>query len=193
MQESKTRITASIAFALSTLCVMASPSSSQARLAREVQFGKIETPVDVPLIRQSTSTNCGLASLAMLLTYFSESPVSLAQLEQTGALLHHDSANRRSRDGYSVGELQALARTYGVSLSTERVTSLKLRRLQYPLLAWIDLGGNGHFTVVQSLSDTNVVLADPTRGYLKLGPATWSRLWLKGPTGIVLYVSGKTP
>jgi ABC-type bacteriocin/lantibiotic exporter with double-glycine peptidase domain len=172
---------------------MASPSSSQARLAKEVQFGKIETPVDVPLIRQSTSTNCGLASLAMLLTYFSESPVSLAQLEQTGALLHYDSANRRSRDGYSVGELQALARAYGVSLSTERVTSPKLRRLQYPLLAWIDLGGNGHFTVVQSLSDTKVVLADPTRGYLKLGPATWSRLWLKGPTGIVLYVSGKSP
>ena len=101
---------------------MASPSSSQARLAKEVQFGKIETPVDVPLIRQSTSTNCGLASLAMLLTYFSESPVSLAQLEQTGALLHHDSAIRRSKDGYSVGELQALARAYGVSLSTERVT-----------------------------------------------------------------------
>ena len=172
---------------------MASPSSSQARLAKEVQFGKIETPVDVPLIRQSTSTNCGLASLAMLLTYLSESPVSLAQLEQTGALLHHDSAIRRSKDGYSVGELQALARAYGVSLSTERVTSLKLRRLQYPLLAWIDLGGNGHFTVVQSLSDTKVVLADPTRGYLKLGPATWSRLWLKGPTGIVLHVSGKYP
>ena len=59
------------------------------------------------------------------------------------------------------------------------------------LLAWIDLGGNGHFTVVQSLSDTKVVLADPTRGYLNLGPATWSRLWLKGPTGIFLYVSGK--
>ena len=174
---------------------MASPSSSQVPLAKEVQFGNIEAPVDVPLIRQSTSTNCGLASLAMVLTYFSESSVSLAQLEQTGALLHHQSANRRSRDGYSVGELQALARAYayGVSLSTERVTSRKLRRLQYPLLAWIDLGGNGHFTVVQSLSDTEVVLADPTRGYLKLGPATWSRLWLKGPTGIVLHVSGKYP
>ena len=193
MQESKARITASIAFALGTLCVMVSPSSSQARLAKEVQFGNIESPVDVPLIRQSTPTNCGLASLAMLLTYFSESPVSLAQLEQTGALLHHDSANSRSRDGYAVGELQALARAYGVSLSTERVTSLELRTLQYPLLAWIDLGVNGHFTVVQSLNDTKVVLADPTRGYVKLGPATWSRLWLKGPTGIVLYVSGKGP
>jgi ABC-type bacteriocin/lantibiotic exporter with double-glycine peptidase domain len=107
--------------------------------------------------------------------------------------LHHDSANSRSRDGYAVGELQALARAYGVSLSTERVTSLELRTLQYPLLAWIDLGVNGHFTVVQSLNDTKVVLADPTRGYVKLGPATWSRLWLKGPTGIVLYVSGKGP
>ena len=31
-------------------------------------------------------------------------------------------------------------------------------------------------------------LADPTRGYLRLGKAMWDRLWLKGATGIVLFV-----
>ena len=41
----------------------------------------------VPLILQSNASNCGLASLAMLLSYYSQKPVSLASLEHTATIL----------------------------------------------------------------------------------------------------------
>lgn len=142
----------------------------------------------VPLILQSNASNCGLASLAMLLSYYSQEPVSLASLERTAAILLSASSQRWKTEGYSIGELQSLASAYGISLRAARIGAAELQSLAFPLLAWIDLGSNGHFTVVQSFEGGEASLADPTRGYLRLGKATWDRLWLKGATGIVLFV-----
>ena len=143
---------------------------------------------EVPLILQSNTSNCGLASLAMLLSYHLETPVSLASLEHTATTLLNARSQRWKDEGYSVGELQSLARVYGLSIRATRVGVAELPSLSFPLLAWIDFGTNGHFTVVQSFERGEASLADPTRGYLKLGKAMWERLWLKGATGIVLYV-----
>ena len=142
----------------------------------------------VPLILQSNASNCGLASLAMLLSYYLQKPVSLASLERTATILLSASSQRWKTEGYSVGELQSLASAYGISLRAARIGTAELQSLTFPLLAWIDLGSNGHFTVVQFFEADEASLADPTRGYLRFGKATWDRLWLKGATGIVLFV-----
>lgn len=142
----------------------------------------------VPLILQSNASNCGLASLAMLLSYYSQKPVSLASLERTATILLSANSQRWETEGYSIGELQSLASAYGISLRAARIGAAELQSLTFPLLAWIDLGSNGHFTVVQSFEDGEASLADPTRGYLRLGKAMWDRLWHKGATGIVLFV-----
>ena len=142
----------------------------------------------VPLILQSSASNCGLASRAMLLSYYSHKPVSLASLERTAAILLSASSQRWKTEGYSIGELQSLASAYGISLRAARIGTAELQSLTFPLLAWIDLGSNGHFTVVQFFEVDEASLADPTRGYLRLGKAMWDRLWLKGATGIVLFV-----
>ena len=142
----------------------------------------------VPLILQTNASNCGLASLAMLLSYYSHKPVSLASLERTAAILLSASSHRWKTEGYSIGELQSLASAYGISLRAARIGAAELQSLTFPLLAWIDLGSNGHFTVVQSFEGGEASLADPTRGYLRLGKAMWDRLWHKGATGIVLFV-----
>lgn len=142
----------------------------------------------VPLILQSNASNCGLASLAMLLSFYSQKPVSLASLERTATILLSANSQRWKTEGYSIGELQSLASAYGISLRAARIGAAELQSLTFPLLAWIDLGSNGHFTVVQSFEDCEASLADPTRGYLRLGKAMWDRLWHKGATGIVLFV-----
>ena len=142
----------------------------------------------VPLILQSNASNCGLASLAMLFSYYSQKPVSLASLERTATILLSASSQRWKTEGYSIRELQSLASAYGISLRAARIGAAELQSLAFPLLAWIDLGSNGHFTVVQSFEGGEASLADPTRGYLRLGKAMWDRLWLKGATGIVLFV-----
>ena len=147
-----------------------------------------DTQQKVPLTLQTNSSNCGLASLAMLLSYYSQKPVSLASLERTAAILLSASFNRWKTEGYSVGELKTLASAYGMSLRAARIGPAELQSLTFPLLAWVNLGSNGHFTVVQSFEGGEASLADPTRGYLRLGKATWDRLWLKGATGIVLFL-----
>ena len=142
----------------------------------------------VPLILQTNASNCGLASLAMLLSHYLQKPVSLASLERTATILLSASSQRWKTEGYSIGELQSLASAYGISLRGARIGAAELQSLTFPLLAWIDLGSNGHFTVVQSFEGGEASLADPTRGYLRLGKAMWDRLWHKGATGIVLFV-----
>ena len=142
----------------------------------------------VPLILQTKASNCGLASLAMLLSHYLQKPVSLASLERTATILLSASSQRWKTEGYSIGELQSLASAYGISLRAARIGAAELQSLTFPLLAWIDLGNNGHFTVVQSFEGGEASLADPTRGYLRLGKAMWDRLWHKGATGIVLFV-----
>jgi len=148
----------------------------------------IQSKPSVPLILQTNASNCGLASLAMLLSFYSETSVSLATLERTAAILLNATSQIWKDEGYSVRELQSLARAYGLSVRAARVGAAELPLLSFPLLAWIDFGSNGHFTVVQSVERGVASLADPTRGYLKLSETVWEQLWLKGATGIVLYV-----
>lgn len=147
-----------------------------------------DTQRKVPLILQTNASNCGLASLAMLLSHYLQKPVSLASLERTATILLSASSQRWKTEGYSIGELQSLASAYGISLRAARIGTAELQSLTFPLLAWIDLGRNGHFTVIQFFEADEASLADPTRGYLRLGKAMWDRLWLKGATGIVLFV-----
>lgn len=142
----------------------------------------------VTLIRQSNPSHCGLAALAMLLSYYSGVQVSLASLEQTAAFLLSESAHKWETQGFSVGELQTLAKAFGIPIYADRVSLEELSSLPLPLMAWINTGNNGHFTVVQSWQRHTVSLADPSRGYLRLGQPLWERLWLKGTTGIVLVV-----
>ena len=143
----------------------------------------------VPLILQTNPSNCGLASLAMLLSYYLEAPISLESLERAAATLLNASSARWKSEGFSVGELKSLASAYGITIQAARIDAAKLQTLNFPLLAWIDPGSGGHFTVIQSFEGGEVSLADPTRGYFRIGEAMWDRLWLKSATGIVLFVN----
>ena len=143
----------------------------------------------VPLILQTNPSTCGLASLAMLLSYYLEAPISLESLERAAATLLNESSARWKTEGFSVGELKSLASAHGITIQAARIDAAKLQTLNFPLLAWIDPGSGGHFTVIQSFEGGEVSLADPTRGYFRIGKALWDRLWLKGATGIVLFVS----
>ena len=125
----------------------------------------------------------------MLLSYYLEAPISLESLERAAATLLNASSARWKSEGFSVGELKSLASAYGITIQAARIDAAKLQTLNFPLLAWIDPGSGGHFTVIQSFEGGEVSLADPTRGYFRIGKALWDHLWLKGATGIVLFVN----
>ena len=89
----------------------------------------------IPLILQSNASNCGLASLAMLISYYSQKPVSLASLERTAVILLSASSKTWKSKGYSIGDLQSLASAYGISLRAARIGAAELQSLTFPLLA----------------------------------------------------------
>ena len=143
-------------------------------------------PVMVPVIRQTSSIDCGLAALAMLLRDEASITTSVAALDNLATVLVDPTTSRHRREGYSVGELQTLAGAFAHSLLAQNLTLEAFYKRSFPLIAWIDPGNGGHFTLVEEVTPTSIALADPTRGRLAISPQTWRGLWLQETTGIVL-------
>lgn len=140
----------------------------------------------LPVIRQTSSIDCGLAALAMLLRDKASITTSVAALDNLAAVLVDPTTARHRREGYSVSELQTLAGAFAQSLQARNLTLEAFYKRSFPLIAWIDPGNGGHFTLVEEVTATSIALADPTRGRLAIPPQTWRELWLQETTGIVL-------
>ena len=143
-------------------------------------------PLLLPVIRQTSSIDCGLAALAMLLRDKASITTSVAALDSLAAVLIDPRTARHRREGYSVSELQTLAGAFAYSLQARNLTLEAFYTSSFPLIAWIDTGNGGHFTLVEEVTATSIALADPTRGRLAIPPQTWRELWLQETTGIVL-------
>ena len=143
-------------------------------------------PLLLPVIRQTSSIDCGLAALAMLLRDKASITTSVAALDSLAAVLVDPMTARHRREGYSVSELQTLAGAFAHSLQARNLTLEAFYTSSFPLIAWIDPGNGGHFTLVEEVTATSIALADPTRGRLAIPSNTWRELWLQETTGIVL-------
>ena len=143
-------------------------------------------PLLLPVIRQTSSIDCGLAALAMLLRDKASITTSVAALDSLAAVLVDPMTARHRREGYSVSELQTLAGAFAYSLQARNLTLEAFYKRSFPLIAWIDPGNGGHFTLVEAVTATSIALADPTRGRLAIPSKTWRELWLQETTGIVL-------
>ena len=138
------------------------------------------------VIRQTSSIDCGLAALAMLLRDKASITTSVAALDNLAAVLVDPTTARHRREGYSVSELQTLAGAFAQSLQARNLTLEAFYKRSFPLIAWIDPRNGGHFTLVEEVTATSIALADPTRGRLAIPPQTWRELWLQETIGIVL-------
>ena len=143
-------------------------------------------PLLLPVILQTSSIDCGLAALAMLLRDKASITTSVAALDSLAAVLVDPMTARHRREGYSVSELQTLAGAFAHSLKARNLSLEAFYTSSFPLIAWIDPGNGGHFTLVEEVTATSIALADPTRGRLAIPSNTWRELWLQETTGIVL-------
>ena len=108
------------------------------------------------------------------------------RLGNLAAVLVDPTTERHRREGYSVSELQTLAGAFAHSLQARNLTIEAFYKRSFPLIAWIDPGSGGHFTLVEEATETSIALADPTRGRLAISSQAWRELWLQQTTGIVL-------
>ena len=142
--------------------------------------------VMAPVILQTSPIDCGLAALAMLLRDKASITTSVTALDNLAGVLIDPSTTRHRREGYSVMELQTLTAAFAHSLKARNLTFEAFYKRSFPLIAWIDPGNGGHFTLVEEVTATSIALADPTRGRLAIPPHIWRELWLRDKTGIVL-------
>ncbi len=105
----------------------------------------------VPLHFQTQSTECGLASMGMILAHFGRH-VELDTLRRISGV---------SRDCVDAKDLLRIADHYGLSARVVRTEPERLSRLGFPLVVFTDFI---HFTVVEALDDRTVQIADPGFG-----------------------------
>ena len=92
----------------------------------------------VPVVRQQTATECGLACLAMVLAHYG-CRTTLRALRDTVDI---------GRDGASLRTLVALARSAGMDTHAYRAPAAKLTELPLPLvLHWED----AHYVVLERI------------------------------------------
>lgn len=105
----------------------------------------------VPVVMQMEATECGAASLAMVLAYFGRwLPLEQVRLD-CGV----------GRDGSNAGNLLKAARTYGLKAQGYRCSLDGVKRMSFPLIVHWNFN---HFVVLCGFKKEQAVLCDPGRG-----------------------------
>src|SRR6266516_803826 len=126
-------------------------------------------PRRVPVLLQMTTTECGAACLAMVLSYFGRRTRVSECSDSLGA----------SRDGLSAHTLAQGARKYGLRVKAYSLEPAALEHLALPAIAhW----AFNHFVVVERWSPKRVDIIDPGCGRRRLSPEEFDKEF----TGVVL-------
>jgi ABC-type bacteriocin/lantibiotic exporter with double-glycine peptidase domain len=125
----------------------------------------------VPVILQLNAVECGLACLAMVLSYFGRQTTLSECRRLTSA----------GRDGISAGALVKLAKAFGLRARGLSVAIDGLATLGQPVIAhW----GFDHFVVVEWIAQDLVGIVDPGRGRREVSHDEFSRQY----TGVILFL-----
>jgi NHLM bacteriocin system ABC transporter peptidase/ATP-binding protein len=127
-----------------------------------------------PTILQMEVTECGVASLAMVLAYYGRW-ISLEELRVTCGV---------SRDGCRADTLIRAARRYELACNAFRAEPEQLARVPMPCILHWEFN---HFVVLEGLTKRHAYLNDPAVGRRRI---TWAEL-SAGFTGVVLAMRPK--
>ena len=125
--------------------------------AQKTSSELVTTPkrVKVPTMLQQAATECGAASLGMVLAHYG--------LWKTLDELRHELGV--DRDGASAQEVADGAESLGLAVSGSRVSTKDLGKLSLPAILWWN---RCHFLVLEGASHGLVHLNDPSRGRVTL-------------------------
>lgn len=114
---------------------------------------------DVPITRQRTAKDCGLAAVATL------ARLLRVDLPDYGVLLRQYPPRAY---GHSLDDLARIASDFGVRLDAVRVTTAGLDAIPLPAIVHLR---SDHFVVIVDRAPLSWQIADPAKGVLRLQPA----------------------
>ncbi len=115
----------------------------------------------VPLILQSEITECGLASLCMLINYYG-SAVDLTSLRKE---------NEIPLSGMSALDIKNIAKKYGLKATVYRLDIQDIYTLKLPVILHWDMN---HFVVLTKIKKNSLTIHDPSQGKIKLSKSEFS-------------------
>lgn len=124
---------------------------------------------NVPVVMQMEATECGAASLTMILAYYGRW-MPLSQMRYECGV---------SRDGSSMKNIASAARNFGLVPHAYKIEPQDLNELTLPCICHWEFN---HFIVITGVSGDTVYINDPARGRLKMPISEFDR----GMTGVVM-------
>lgn len=125
----------------------------------------------VPVVLQFSDTECGVASLAMIFSFYKK-PVSLEKLREKCGV---------SRDGCRANTLIKVANDYGFKAAGYKVDIDEIKDHPRPLIAYWNFN---HYVVIAGISDTHVKVNDPAYGRRWVSKEEFNKSF----TGVVIDV-----
>jgi predicted double-glycine peptidase len=149
---------------------------------------------DENLVKQRFDFSCGAAALATILRYGFGDQISEQQiLVDLFTGLSDDDKRTAERTGFSLLDLQRVARRRGYSAEGFRLEPAQLTMLDGPVIVFIEPRGYKHFAVLRGIRGDRVYLADPSRGNIRMPVHTFLDTWVQDDgKGIIFAVEPKS-
>ena len=172
----------------------AEPSVVAADSRSNVPFKSMKDLRDQNVIRQANDYSCGAASLATLLSFGLNDPITEAQvLDDLFAHLSRDDTKDRQNTGFSLLDMQMVAQRRGYKAQAFRLAAKDLTRLTGPVIVFFEPQGYKHFAVLRGVRGDRVFLADPSRGNVRMPAHQFLQTWLGNDgRGIIFVVEPQT-
>jgi predicted double-glycine peptidase len=138
------------------------------------------------IVMQRFDYSCGAASMATLLQYYFEDPVSEDEiLREMTETLDEKELEKRRKEGFSLLDLKQYAERRGYQAIGVRLDVKALKQLKGPVLVFLELPRSDHFAVFRGVREDRVYVADPSRGNVRMPIYQFVEEW---PSGIALVV-----
>ena len=144
------------------------------------------------VVMQRYDYSCGAAALATLVRYYWGYPVTEeAFLVAILTTLKDEEKKDRMENGLSMTDLRKAAAKVGLLAVMGRRTMNDLLKLRVPVIVRIAVDEYEHFVVLRGVVEDRVLLADPTRGNIRVPLHKFARQWIPdgGIEGIILVVA----
>lgn len=173
----------------SAVVATANPSNAAANSARLKSLQEFR---DENLIRQKFDYSCGAAALATLMRFGFGDPVSEQEIvtDLFEGLGQAESATRE-REGFSLFDLQQVAKRRGYKAEGFRLEPQNLAQLNGPVIVFLETMGYKHFAVLKGVRGDRVYLADPSRGNIRMPAYRFLQAWMRDSAGIVFVIEPK--
>ncbi|ELA09634.1 putative peptidase [Moraxella macacae 0408225] len=120
------------------------------------------------VIKQDLDYSCGASSLATVLTYFYQKPMSERQILEDMALVDVMS---------SFSDLANVSQKYGFIAKGFTTNYETLSKLKIPAIVYLNHNRSDHFSVIRAIDEHNVYLADSSWGNRVLSKKQFEKIW----------------